>query len=55
MVSLTNEANTEAYFSQNRDGYLITAPRALTVVSLWSFPNNINQRQVPSDTGARRR
>jgi hypothetical protein len=32
---------------QNRDGYLITAPRALTVVSLWSF----QQLASPSDTG----
>ena len=29
-----NEAEAEAYFRQNADGYLITAPQRLTVVSL---------------------
>ena len=43
---LMHEAEAEAYFRQNRD--LITAPRALTVVSLWS----LQQPARPSDTGA---
>lgn len=42
-----NEAEAEAYFRQNRDGYLITAPRALTVVSPWP----LQQPASPSDTG----
>jgi hypothetical protein len=37
-----NEAEAEAYFRQNRDGYLITAPRAPTVVSLSSLQQPVS-------------